>query len=425
MKILWIVNIIFPYPALKINKSKNVTLGWLYGLYDTLIKNKKINLAIVATYDGKEFQKFEDDNGTIYYLLPCKNQLKYDKKLKKYWRKVVDDFKPDLAHIHGSEYAHALPFIEECPKIKTVTSIQGLCSVYAKMYYANIDFKNLLFGISFRDLIKFDNIFKQKKIFEKRGNNEINLLKKSDYLIGRTTWDYANAKAITGVDKYFFCNESLRDDFYNNQWNIANIEKNTIFVTQAYYPIKGFHFMIEALKILKNKYPNIKCYVSGYNIFENKSIKLTSYAKYIMKKIKQYNLSDNIKFLGLLDTKEMINYLKKANVFVQPSVIENSPNSLGEAMLLGMPCVSSNVGGVSDLLIHKKEGFTYPYSEPAMLAYYIEKIFEDDSLAIELGKNAHIHAVKTHNREINSESTIKIYKEICNKGGKINVERKN
>ena len=293
------------------------------------------------------------------------------------------------------------------------------------MYYANIDFKDLLFGITFRDLIKFDNIFKQKKAFEKRGINEIKLLKSSDYLIGRTTWDYANTKAITGEDKYFFCNESLRDDFYNAKWDIENIERKTIFVTQAYYPIKGFHFMIEALGILKNKYPDIKCYVSGYNIFKNSNIKLTSYAKYLKKKIKKYNLENNIEFLGLLDTNEMITYLKKSNVYVQPSVIENSPNSLGEAMLLGMPCISSNVGGVSDLLVHKIEGYTYPFSESAMLANYIETIFNDDSLAIELGKKAHEHAIITHNRKVNSDTTISIYEQICNQKGRCKDERKN
>lgn len=416
MKILWIVNIIFPYPASKINQKKSVTLGWLYGLYNTLVKNKDINLAVAATYHGDKLLKFVGEDNTVYYLLPCKNQLKYDSNLKKYWKEVDDDFHPDVAHIHGSEFAHAIPFIEACPNVKTVTSIQGLVSIYSKAYYGNIPYRDLIKNISFRDIIKFDNVFQQQKKFYKRGLNEKKLLNMSNYLIGRTTWDYANSKAIVGKDKYFLCNESLRDDFYTEYWNINGVERHTIFISQAYYPIKGFHFMLEALYILKRKYPDVKCYVSGHKVIGDDSFKsklrITGYGKYIKKLLKKYQLEDNVVFLGMLDTKEMISNLKKSNVYVQPSVIENSPNSLGEAMLMGMPCISSDVGGVSDLLIHNEEGFTYPYSEPAILAHYIEKIFEDDSLAITLGEKAHKHASITHNRENNCNQTIAIYHKI-------------
>lgn len=416
MNILWIVNIIFPYPASKLNINKSFTLGWLYGLYNTLVKSKDINLAVAATYNGDKLLKFVGDDNTIYYLLPCKNQLKYDSNLKKYWKEVELDFKPDVAHIHGSEFAHAIPFIEACPNVKTVTSIQGLVSVYSKVYYGNIPHRELIKSISFRDIIKFDNVFQQQKKFYRRGVNEQKLLNMSDYLIGRTTWDYANSKAIVGNDKYFVCNESLRDDFYSQHWSIDKIERHTIFVSQSYYPIKGFHFMLEALHILKKKYPDVKCYVSGHKVIGDNSlkskIKVTGYGRYIKKLLKKYHLEDNVCFLGMMDTKGMILNLKKNHVYVQPSVIENSPNSLGEAMLMGMPCISSNVGGVSDLLIHNVEGFTYPYSEPAILAYYIEKIFEDDTLAIELGKRAHAHASITHNRENNCNQTIDIYHRI-------------
>ena len=63
----------------------------------------------------------------------------------------------------------------------------------------------------------------------------------------------------------------------------------------------------------------------------------------------------------------------KSNVFVSPSTIENSPNSLGEAMLLGIPCISSDVGGVKNLLKHEEEGYVYQTDAPYMLAYYVKK----------------------------------------------------
>lgn len=87
-------------------------------------------------------------------------------------------------------------------------------------------------------------------------------------------------------------------------------------------------------------------------------------------------------------------------MFVLPSVIENSANSLGEAILLGMPCVATNTGGTMDILEHKKEGFLYPYTEPAMCADYISRYFEDNKLCIEYGRQAREKALSRHNAEI-------------------------
>ena len=99
----------------------------------------------------------------------------------------------------------------------------------------------------------------------------------------------------------------------------------------------------------------------------------------------------------------------KANVFVSASSIENSPNSLGEAMLLGVPCVSSRVGGVHNLMEHGKEGYVYPADEIYMLAYYICDLFGDYKKACEFGKRARHHAMKTHDPILNRERLADIY----------------
>ena len=61
MNILWIVNIIFPFPA-NILKMNNITSGgWLLGLYDELKKKEDINLAIATVYHGKKLRKIIDN----------------------------------------------------------------------------------------------------------------------------------------------------------------------------------------------------------------------------------------------------------------------------------------------------------------------------------------------------------------------------
>ena len=94
------------------------------------------------------------------------------------------------------------------------------------------------------------------------------------------------------------------------------------------------------------------------------------------------------------------------------SSIENSPNSLGEAMILGVPCVASDVGGVADLLKHKEEGFVYQTDARYMLAHYVCEIFAYDELALEFSAKARMHVIKTHNKEENTKSMMEIYREI-------------
>lgn len=422
MRILWSVNTIFPFPAKELGMKSTVLGGWLISSFNSLLKEKKISsIAIVSVYQGKEYLKYTDGK-VIYYLIPCINKEKYDKKLRSMFKRVYDDFKPDLIHIHGTEYPYSLSAIEGSNNIKTIVSIQGLVSVCGIDYYYNagISKKEMLKNITLRDIIRNDLLINQSSGFKKRGKYEERVLKECDYIIGRTSWDRAHAYSITNDFKYKKCNESLRESFYNSSWNITKIEKHSIFISQATYPIKGFHILLKSASILKNIYPDLKIYVAGTNIIKSNSagfynkMRLTGYGKYILNLIKKYDLSNNVEFLDLLNEEEMVNKLLKCNVFVQASSIENSSNSLGEAMLLGMPCVASYVGGTGDMLLDKKEGFLYPFGDYSILTYYISNIFDNDDLAIELGMNAKKHALITHNRNKNCDVLIEIYMEALN-----------
>ena len=417
-KLLWIVNTIFPYPAKQLGIKKTSFGGWLNSLSDTLKQSKDFELAIAAVYGGKEIKRMYDGQIT-YYLLPGAPALKYDRKLENYWRNINDEFKPDLVHINGTEYAHGLAFINACPNVTTVTSIQGLVSVYANVYYANIPVKEIIKNITFRDIIRNDSIIQGRKKFIKRGKNEIEILKKTNAITGRTIWDYSNVQAINPNVKFYWSNRILREEFYKSEkWNISNIERHSIFCSQAGYPIKGLHYIIEAANILKKEYPDIRVYVAGNNITKSDTIKekmkISGYGNYIKKLIKKYNLENNIIFTGMLDAQGMVNRLLKSNIFVQNSSIENSPNSLGEAMMLGIPSIASYVGGTCNMLEHEKEGLLYTYTESAILAQYIKRLFENDELCNKFSKNEIKKAIITHDKDRITKETIDMYNDILN-----------
>lgn len=86
-------------------------------------------------------------------------------------------------------------------------------------------------------------------------------------------------------------------------------------------------------------------------------------------------------------------------------------------MLLGCPVVSSNVGGIADMLDHGTEGFLYQSSAPYMLAWYISRIFDDDSLADKFSRTSRSHAARTHDRKLNLRTLMSIYDSIAAKRG--------
>ena len=122
-------------------------------------------------------------------------------------------------------------------------------------------------------------------------------------------------------------------------------------------------------------------------------------------------------FLPPLKPEQMKEQYLKSNVFVSPSSIENSPNSLGEAMMLGVPCVSSLVGGVGNMLQNEVEGYVYQHDAPYMLAYYVMKIFnmqENDAAALDAMTNAaSLHAGQLFDRRTNAENMLEIYERIA------------
>ena len=100
-------------------------------------------------------------------------------------------------------------------------------------------------------------------------------------------------------------------------------------------------------------------------------------------------------------------------VFTITSYIENSPNSLAEAMLSGLPCVASYVGGIPSMVDGGLTGLLYPVEEVPVLADRIRRIFLDDQLAMQLGENARRIALERHDPAAVVDQLLAAYNKIC------------
>lgn len=418
MKILWVTNTPLPEACQLLNETPPPFGGWLINASRDLSIQENIELSISSPrLQSKDVRKLNGER-INYYFFPIVNMKdKNSIRNNNHLINILKELKPDIVHIFGTEFAHSLAMVNACKRlgIRTVISIQGLVSVYASHYTANLPIK-VQKKFTIRDFVKQNNIIQQQKEFEKRGVLEIEAIQKADHIIGRTTWDKACTVQINPNAKYHFCNETLREEFYKHEWSLENSDKYSIFLSQAAYPIKGLHYVLRALPLILKKYPETKLFIAGPDFTVTTSLKeklkKSSYAKYIVELIERYNLVNHVFFTGLLDEKQICERYLRSNVFVCPSSIENSPNSLGEAMILGVPCVASDVGGVSDMLKHKEEGFIYQADAPYMLAHYVCEIFGNEKLALEFSDNAKKHALQTHNPVTNTKRLLDIYEDI-------------
>ena len=205
-----------------------------------------------------------------------------------------------------------------------------------------------------------------------------------------------------------------REQFFDGTWDYTSCRRHRIFASSCAYPVKGFHYLLEAFAEVVKHYPDATLAVTGKSYLTVDPKRRSRYQKYLADLTKKLGLENKIEFLGGLSAEGMKENYLSANVFVLPSTIENSPNSLGEAMLLGVPCVASDVGGVTTMMTNGAEGYVYQSTAPYMLAYYICKVFSMEAQAAGLGQAARCHALKTHDPERNLRDLLEIYRTIAN-----------
>ena len=419
MKILWITNIAFPESLELLNGEGELKSsgGWLIGAAESLCKNTDIHLTVATV--SNQVKDLTRLKGKVidYYLLPLgKGNTRVNHEYEQFWKQVKQEVTPDVIHLHGTEYSHGLAYLEACGAENVCVSIQGLVSACYYYYYYGLKRSEIRKAITPFSTIR-GGIIKGYNDFKLRGEVETKTLKSVNHILGRTSWDRERTWAINPGAQYHYCGETLRSEFYmGDVWRYTNCRAHSIFISQASYPIKGLHMLLKAMPLVLRKYPDSKIRIAGADITRSKSWKelwkLSDYGLIVRKLIHKYNLDGIVHFTGPLDGTEMRKEYLKCNVFVCPSSIENSPNSLGEAQLLGVPLVASYVGGIMDMVPDEQCGLLYRFEETDMLAYKICQIFEnskdfDNSHMIEVAKNR-------HNRDNNTSELISIYKHIVN-----------
>ena len=419
MKILWITNsLAFPDICNALNIPEPQLGGWMKSMLisiSSMYPDLQFGIATLYTVTKQLIKR--DIKNVTYYCIPGNPSTSYNKKLETFWKEINNDFCPDVVHIHGTEFSHGLAYMRVCGSSNVCISLQGVVSGIERYNLGGIQMDILRKYRTLYDYFK-TSVTQMQKSMHIRAELEKEYFNRCMHIIGRTDWDKTHVWSVNPRAHYHFCNENLRSSFYLcNTWQYDKCQKYRIFLSQAASPLKGIQKVIEALPIVLRDFPDVEVYVAGNDYTLRKTLKdklkFRAYPNYICHLMDNLKVRDKIHFTGFLDEKGMIEQYLKAHIFVCPSSVENSPNSLGEAQLLGVPCIGSIAGGIPSMIEHGKTGLLYRFEEYEYLAKYICQLFYDNELVTILSENGSKEAAKRHDSETNARMMFHIYQEVC------------
>ena len=388
--------------------------GWVSSLEKIISKRDDIHLGIAFEYNSL---KFKDTIGNVDYYPICSTSGKFNRFRKNFTisheecliipecMKIIDDFKPDIIQCFGSEWCFGL--IAKHTNIPVVIHMQGSMPSYVNVLYPPKYSKHSKF---FYDLLhfKFKSIVYStfiEKRNKQRAEREERILKANNNFLGRTDWDRSITRLFSPQSNYYVCNEMLRDSFRDSvaSWHIHHSDEVIICTTGNGSLWKGLDVVLKTAKILK----------------EQSSIKFRwllaggSSNKDYIEWMENLKFADNsVEFLGILSEIQLKETLLSSDIYVHTAYIDNSPNALCEAMILGLPCIASYVGGIPSMITNGESGILVPVNEPYYLAEKIIELAQDKSLQERLSKKASEVANQRHSPHNIGKELISAYEQI-------------
>ena len=398
MKVLWLTNT--PVGASEYFGQTKTSGGWMSALETHIKEQDGISLGVCFFYNKSKEFRFEHKSVTYYpvrtkhtsFLGRIKSKLfnLLDDSNQPQLLKVIEDFKPDVIQLFGSE--SGLGEVLNKIDIPHIIHIQGLIKpCLAAWFPKGVSQRTILSNSTLINRLLKKGIIGEYYKMKKMVVREEKILGTAKNFFGRTDWDKRVVQLYNPTAAYYHCDELLRHDFYGSQWG-ANTTKRLTFATTINPNLyKGLDIILKTAYLLKEK---LEIH------FEWKVIGMQANDDLIrvIERIEGKRFADNnVVFLGYQNAGQLIENLLSSDIFIHPSHIDNSPNSVCEAMVLGMPVLAGNVGGVPSLIENHVNGILYNSGDPFELAAIIKEINSDNERLKKLGGAARATAIKRHN----------------------------
>lgn len=409
MKVLWFTNTP-PAEVTKVGKYNGG--GWVSSLMELLPSSVELAVSYISNDGVLAFES----RGVRYYRIPNTydssavgrfgKMLGFNSKefesLSVYMAAVVREFKPDLIEVFGSEHVYGM--IAGIVDVPVVLHIQGILSECWKHFLpAGMSmFQYAKSGGSFRGFL---GKLYHADSFRKRSVRESEIFATVKNYIGRTEWDRRYVEKTAPEARYYHLDEVLREPFYTNagKWKKSlKYGRNIIVSTISEAPYKGADVVLKTARKLKESGMDFE-----WDVYGNVNAPF-------FEKFTGISAEDvNVNFAGVIDAGSLAKVLCSASVYVHPSYIENSPNSLCEAQMVGVPSIATMVGGVPSIIENGKDGILVPAGDYEAVADSISRVIGDKRLASALSSAAVDIAAERHDCDKIINGLMAIYDELA------------
>lgn len=395
MKILWFE--VTP-PGAYLGQG-GVIGGWQDSLERIVKQIPDINLSIAFEVSGVQPEPQIID-GVAYYPIALQYTKEEMKQAKTSWnvnaeklipqlQNIVEIVKPDLIHVFGTEWPFGL--IAEYTNIPVVIHIQGSIAPYNNaMFPPGYNMFDIFRDVGWLNVTKVMQAWNTYKFDCSRLDVEMRVWRSVSHYMGRTHWDEALSEVMHPGRHYFHVEEALRKEFTTTDKVWSPPKGNTIHIisTGCSNFWKGPDMLLKTAKILMELKIDFEWLVAGQMPNNIKQI--------VERKVGIDFNKCHVKFLGFIQPKDLSELLLKSTLYAHTAYVENSPNSICEAQCLGVPIVSTNVGGIESLVKNGEQGILVPANDPWQMAHAIIRLAKDENLmkcfsisSIEIARKRH------------------------------------
>jgi len=397
------------------------------GMFDTLhdaLMDDDLSIELGVAFFHSEKSGREECGKTTYYPIYRKKRTSLQKMFY-YWYNykqeshnglrsdmldIVNDFKPDVIQIFGieSQFSCILGYTD----IPVIVHLQGFLNPTHNAFYPQgmNRYTFLLKKYSYNEWLFRNGYNFAAEHMSVRCIKERDYFRNLQFSLGRTEWDYQIAQLLSPQTKYFHVDELLREEFMRSRpWSMPALEKFVLVTNISETIYKGLDLILKTAKFLRE--------LTGIN-FEWRIIGVQANSRFVEFFEKNFQIKSsevNVRYEGVCNAEQICSLLLESHVYIHPSYIDNSPNSLCEAQLLGLPVIATYVGGIPSLVAHRETGMLVPSNAPYELCYWLKYLYQHPETMVQLGHAARKMALIRHSKEKIVSDLINVYHQMVNK----------
>ena len=415
MRVLWFADVQLP----AVTGAPGTGGGWIEGLRRAIEQFwPNVKLGIASPGDVAH-EPFSVGNTTYFHIADLSPDSRLGRVARRWRHDTVPDggvsrcvevaraYTPDIVHVHGAEHYFGLA-IPQLP-VPAIVSLQGMATVLQRYALSALGIPGIMREVPTREFLLANGSLHTYWVLRARADVERAIVASCDSFMGRTEWDRAVLRMLQPHARYHEVGEVLGEPFYQTKWSGPPTDEETLYCTVGNSPMKGVETLLEALALVRRsgvRSPRLR--LAG-------GVADGLLARKIGKLLEAPELRGAVDVLGRCAPTQIAEDLAKASVFVLPSHMENSPNTLCEAMVVGTPCIAAFVGGVPSLVRDGVDGLLYHDADPYALAGKIDRLLGDRALAARLGASARERALQRHDPASVAAQAVDAYRDVLSR----------